>query len=118
MCKVHNNNFHIDEKAPVAGRGIELLSFLYNQSDKGQLYDNKQYLKDALDSIFNIKQDNTNATHERAFTVIGTIYEAAGRHVLPIDIIESVINIPSYLKKRPISIHIILHVLILHWIDM
>jgi hypothetical protein len=51
---------------------IELLSVLYNQSDKGQIYDNKQYLKAALDSIFRIKEDNTNATQERAFTVIGT----------------------------------------------
>jgi tetratricopeptide (TPR) repeat protein len=79
---------------------IELLSFLYNQSDKGQICDNKQYLKTALDSIFSIKEDDTNATQERAFVIIGTIYDTAARHVLPIDIIESVINIPSYLNEK------------------
>ncbi len=79
---------------------IELLSFLYNQGGKEQIYDNKQFLKTALDSIFRIKGENINATQERAFTVIGTIYDAAARHVLPIDIIESVINIPSYLNGK------------------
>jgi tetratricopeptide (TPR) repeat protein len=84
---------------------IELLSFLYNQDDKEQIYDNKQYLKTALDSIFRIKEDNTNATQERAFTVIGTIYDAAARHVLPIEIIESVINIPGYLNEKKASLY-------------
>jgi tetratricopeptide (TPR) repeat protein len=84
---------------------IELLSFLYNQDDKEQIYDNKQYLKTALDSIFWIKEDNINATQERAFTVIGTIYDAAARHVLPIDIIESVINIPSYLNEKKAELY-------------
>jgi tetratricopeptide (TPR) repeat protein len=84
---------------------IELLSFLYNQGDKEQIYDNKQYLKAALDSIFRIKEDNTNATQERAFTVIGTIYDAAARHVMPIDIIESVTNIPSYLNEKKAELY-------------
>jgi tetratricopeptide (TPR) repeat protein len=84
---------------------IELFSFLYNQDDKEQIYDNKQYLKAALDSIFRIKEDNINATQERAFTVIGTIYDAAARHVLPIDIIESVINIPSYLNEKKAELY-------------
>jgi hypothetical protein len=84
---------------------IELLSFLYNQSDKGQICDNKQYLKTALDSIFSIKEDDTNATQERAFVIIGTIYDTAARHVLPIDIIESVINIPSYLNEKKAELY-------------
>jgi tetratricopeptide (TPR) repeat protein len=48
---------------------------------------------------------NHAATQERAFTVIGTIYDAAARHVLPIDIIESVINIPSYLNEKKASLY-------------
>jgi tetratricopeptide (TPR) repeat protein len=81
----------------------ELLSFLYNISKKidgGQIYDNKQYLKAALDSIFNIKEDNTSATQERAYSVIGTIYDIAARHVIPVNIIDSVISIPSYLTDE------------------
>lgn len=84
---------------------IELLSILYNQSDKGQICDNKQQLNAALDSIFRIKEDNTNATQERAFAVIGAIYDAAARRVLPIDIIESVINIPSYLNEKKAELY-------------
>jgi tetratricopeptide (TPR) repeat protein len=78
----------------------ELLSFLYNESDGGKLLDNKQYLKAALDSIFNIEDDNINATQEGAYSVIATIYDIAARHVMPINIIESVISIPPYLTDE------------------
>jgi tetratricopeptide (TPR) repeat protein len=81
----------------------ELLYFLYNESDEideGQIYDNKEYLRTALGSVFNIKEDNTSVTQERAYSVIGTIYDIAALHVIPIDIIESVISIPSYLTDE------------------
>jgi tetratricopeptide (TPR) repeat protein/GTPase SAR1 family protein len=83
----------------------ELISFLYdNKSDEineGQLYDNKQYLRNALDSIFNIKEHNLSATQERTYSVIGTVYDIAARNFMPIDIIESELPpLPSYLTNE------------------
>jgi hypothetical protein len=94
----------------------EMLSFLYNESEGGKLLDNKQYLKTALDSIFNIKKEKKSATEERAYSTIGIIYDIAARGVIPINIIESVISIPSYLtdEKKASSTHIILQKLMEH----
>jgi hypothetical protein len=78
----------------------EMLSFLYNESDLGRLYDNKQHLKTALDYIFNLTEKDTSATQKRAYSVIGTIYDLGARGVIPIDIIESVISIPPYLTNE------------------
>jgi tetratricopeptide (TPR) repeat protein len=75
--------------------GEELLSFLYNHSDEGRIYDNKQHLKDALDTIF-----YTKPTQERVYLVIGIIYNILARHVIPIEIIESITNIPDYLTNK------------------
>ncbi|MFZ0510629.1 MAG: tetratricopeptide repeat protein [Candidatus Nitrosopolaris sp.] len=80
---------------------VELLSFLYNETDKGQIYDNKQYLKTALDVIFNIKEEKISATEERTYSVIRTIYGIVSQHVIPVDIIESVLSpLPSYLTDE------------------
>jgi hypothetical protein len=96
----------------------ELLSFLYNESEKGRLLDNVLYLRIALDSIFNIKEDNTSTstTQERVYSTIGTIYDICARHFIAIDVIESVVSIPSYLtdEKKASFIHIILQELILY----
>lgn len=88
----------------------ELLSFLYNKSEKGRLLDNVLHLKTALDSIFNIKEKNTSAT-QKAYSVIGTIYDIGARHFIPIDVIESVSSIPSYLtnEQKAELFHIISH---------
>ena len=73
----------------------EMLSFLYNKSkeiNKMDLEDNNQYLKTALDSIFNVKDE------ERAYAVIGTIYDIAAHRIIPIELAESVIQIPFTLS--------------------
>jgi|SRR5215469_4189657 len=79
---------------------IELLLFLYNESKRSRLLGNKQHLKTALDLVFNIKEDKITATQERAYAMIGTIYDIAGRGVIPIDLAESVIQIPSYFTNK------------------
>ena len=86
----------------------ELLSFLYNKSEKGRLLDNVLHLKTALDSIFNIKEKNTSAT-QKAYSVIGTIYDIGARHFIPIDVIESVSSIPSYLTNEQKAEYFILY---------
>ena len=74
----------------------EMLSILYNERDEVELADNKQFLNDALDSIFKIKEAKINANEERAYTIIGTIYDLAARGVISIDLVESIIQIPSH----------------------
>ena len=76
----------------------ELFSFLYNESEGGRLLDNKQYLKTALDSVF--KEEKISATEERSYSVIGIIYDIAARGFIPLDIVESVISIPSYFTNE------------------
>lgn len=73
-----------------------MLSILYNERDEVELADNKQFLKDALDSIFKIKEAKINANEEGAYTIIGTIYDLAARGVIPIDLVESIIQIPGH----------------------
>ena len=60
-----------------------MLSILYNERDEVELADNKQFLKDALDSIFKIKEAKINANEEGAYTIIGTIYDLSSPRGYP-----------------------------------
>lgn len=78
---------------------LELLSFLYNESDKGIVFKRKELLEKAVQSIFKIEDGNITAS------VIGTTYGIAANAIsgvrkMPIDIVESVMKknqIPDYL---------------------
>ncbi len=70
---------------------IEFLSFLYNEKEKGILLKREEYLKKAINIIFNIKNEQISAS------VIGTIYGIAAVRIdgvtkIPIDIVENVIQ--------------------------
>ena len=78
---------------------LELLSFLYNERDKGIVFKRKEFLEKAVQRIFKIEDGNITAS------VIGTMYGIASNAIggvrkMPIDIVESVIeenHIPDYL---------------------
>ena len=78
----------------------EFLSFLYSETKGGRLYNNKRYLRDALDSIFNLTEDKISVTQQRAYLLIGAIYDIAARRVMPINVIEEVTNIPNYITDE------------------
>src|SRR5215831_1406196 len=71
----------------------ELLSFLYNENDKPKLSDRKRYLRNAIDLIFKVKEEKVT------YAVIASIYDIAARKVIPIELVESVIQIPNHISK-------------------
>jgi tetratricopeptide (TPR) repeat protein len=80
---------------------IELLSLIYNESDKRILSRNKGYLKKAIDSIFNI--DNERIT----VSVIQIMYDLSTINIdgvknIPINIIEDTVGfqIPKHLSEQ------------------
>jgi tetratricopeptide (TPR) repeat protein len=68
---------------------VELLSFLYKDNSVEE-----EFLKDAIQSIFSIKDEKI------AVTVIASIYDIAGSGFIPIELVESVVEIPSYFAKE------------------
>ena len=80
---------------------IELLSFLYNESDKRILSRNKGYLKKAIDSIFNINDERITVS------VIQIMYDISAINIdgvknIPINIVEDIAGsqIPKHLSKQ------------------
>jgi tetratricopeptide (TPR) repeat protein len=72
----------------------ELLSFLYNEKNKSILLKRKEYLKKAIDTIFNIGDESVTAS------IIQNIYDIAAGKIVPIDIIESTVKMPEYLSNK------------------
>jgi tetratricopeptide (TPR) repeat protein len=73
----------------------ELLSFLYNESNKSIISKRKEYLKKTIDYIFNIRDDTITAS------VIQAIYDLASVKSIPINIVESIIiQLPDHLSKE------------------
>ena len=87
---------------------MELLSFLYNEKNKSILLKRKEYLKKALDSIFNFSDEYITAS------IIQTIYDIASLKKIPINVVESIIEMPDYLtfKTKYSYIYLPLHQLI------
>jgi tetratricopeptide (TPR) repeat protein len=72
----------------------ELLSLLYKEANQGIVLKRKKDLKNSLESIFKIKDEST------IISVIHTVYNLAARIVIPIEIVESVVTIPSNLSEN------------------
>ena len=70
---------------------MELLSFLYYEKNKSILLKRKEYLKKALDLIFNLSDEYITAS------IIQTIYDIASLKKIPINVVESTTKIPDYL---------------------
>jgi tetratricopeptide (TPR) repeat protein len=73
---------------------MELLSFLYNGNNKGILLKRKEYLKKALDSIFDISDESVTAS------IIQTMYDIASFKKIPISVVESTTGISDYLSSK------------------
>ena len=84
---------------------LQLLSFMYNEDDKGIVFRRNEYLQKAIESIFKIEDENIAAS------VIKTMY-AVGATKMPIEIVENVMEnrMPDYLdndiKYALYSLHI------------
>ena len=75
----------------------ELLSVMYNETEGQELIGNKQYLAAALNSIFYTEEDKMTTKAVRTYTTIGTVYSLAVRKTIPIEVVESLIQIPNQL---------------------
>ncbi len=73
---------------------MELLSFLYNEKNKSILLKRKEYLKKALESIFTISDESITSS------IIQTMYDIVSLKIIPINVVESTINIPHYLSSK------------------
>jgi tetratricopeptide (TPR) repeat protein len=73
----------------------ELLSFLYNEKNKGILIRRKEYLKKSIDSILNVNDEDISAS------IIQMVYDIASAKTIPIAIAESAIQaMPDYLNNK------------------
>jgi len=73
---------------------IELLSFLYNIQNKGILSKRIEYLKMAIDTIFNVSDEYITVT------TIQSLYDVASINSIPINIIKSITYMPNYLNDK------------------
>jgi tetratricopeptide (TPR) repeat protein len=73
---------------------MELLFFLYNVKNKGILSKRIEYLKTAIDSIFNVSNEYITAT------TIQTLYDIASFNNIPINVIKTIIYMPDYLSNK------------------
>ncbi len=73
---------------------MEILSFLYNVKNKSILSKRMEYLKIAIDSIFNVSNENITAT------TIQTLYDTISFNNLPISIIKTISHMPDYLSDK------------------
>jgi tetratricopeptide (TPR) repeat protein len=65
----------------------ELLSMLYNEETKAILLNRIPYLQDAIDSIFDLNDETITES------VIGTLYDLCTEGIMPIDIVDTVLEI-------------------------
>ncbi len=77
---------------------MDLLSFLYNVKNKDILLKRIEYLKSAIDLIFNVSNENITAN------TIQTIYNIASFNNIPINIIKTICHMPNYLSNKTKSI--------------
>jgi tetratricopeptide (TPR) repeat protein len=79
---------------------LELLSFLYNESDEAMLYERVKHLKNTIYSIFNFNDEKITAA------VITTMYDISRAKNIPIDIVEDAIQnqLPDYLSNETKSV--------------
>jgi hypothetical protein len=78
---------------------MELLSFLYNEKNKGILLKRIGCLRKALDSIFSISDESTTAS------IIQAMYDIASFKKIPINIVESATVMPQYLSSETKSVY-------------
>jgi tetratricopeptide (TPR) repeat protein len=72
----------------------EFLSMLSNEEDEAILLDRKQFLNDAIESIFNVKDKKITCA------VIESLYNLSATGLIPISIVDDVVRIPKYLNKE------------------
>ncbi len=72
---------------------MELFSYLFSSKDEDEIDDRKKYLGNACSSIFEL--------HEKvlSLSVLSTLYEMASESRIPINIVNDVVRIPSYIAN-------------------
>jgi tetratricopeptide (TPR) repeat protein len=73
---------------------MELLSFLYDQKNKGILFKRKEILKSSLDSLFDLREERITTS------IIQTVYDMASLDIISIDVVESTTILPEYLDNK------------------
>ena len=72
--------------------GMGLLFFLYNEKNKSILFKRKEFLKNALKSIFDISDESLTSS------IIQILYDLVLLKIISIDIVESIVSIPEYVS--------------------
>ena len=72
--------------------GMSLLFFLYNEKNNSILFKRKEFLKNALKSIFDISDEYLTSS------IIQTLYDLVLLKIISIDIVESIVSIPEYIS--------------------
>lgn len=81
---------------------IELLSFLYNiEIDEDIIEERQIYLKNAIDSIFSLKDEQISASVIESLYIFASV-TINGIIKIPIDVVENILKnrIPDYINKR------------------
>ncbi len=69
-----------------------LLFFLYNEKNNSILFKRKEFLKNALKSLFDICEESLTSS------IIQTLYDLVLLKIISIDIVESIVTIPDYIS--------------------
>ncbi len=72
--------------------GMGLLFFLYNEKNNSILFKRKEFLKNALKSLFDISDEYLTSS------IIQTLYDLVLLKIISIDIVESIVSIPEYIS--------------------
>jgi len=81
---------------------MELFSYLFSSQDEDEVYERQALLSDACHTIFDSEDKDFS------LSVISTLYEMAGKNLIPINILNDVIRLPDYIlndKEAMYSIH-------------
>jgi tetratricopeptide (TPR) repeat protein len=73
---------------------MELLSFLYDQKNKGILFRRKEILKSTLNSLFDLCDERISTA------IIQTVYDMVSLNIISIDVVESTTSLPDYLDNK------------------
>ncbi len=81
---------------------LEFLSYLFNDSkhEKAITLKIRTIVKEALDSIFDIKDNKVETTENRISSVIDALYGITADEMISIDVMDSLIKIPPNLSKK------------------
>jgi len=74
--------------------GMGLLFFLYNEKNNSILFKRKQFLKNALKSLFDISDESLTSS------IIQFLYDLVLLKIMSIDIVESIVSIPKYVSTN------------------